>query len=34
MKKELSQMSQDEDRISFNKGYTKNGFAKKVFYLH
>ncbi|MDE6208211.1 MAG: GrpB family protein [Lachnospiraceae bacterium] len=27
-------MSQSEGRISFNKGYTKNGFDKKVFHLH
>ncbi len=27
-------MSQSEDRISFNKGYTENGFAEKVFHLH
>ena len=27
-------MNQSENRISFNKGYTKNGFAKKVFHLH
>lgn len=27
-------MSQSEGRISFNKGYTKNGFAEKVFHLH
>ena len=27
-------MSQSDDRISFNKGYTENGFADKVFHLH
>lgn len=27
-------MSQSSTRISFNKGYTKNGFAEKVFHLH
>ncbi|MCI8306556.1 MAG: GrpB family protein [Lachnospiraceae bacterium] len=27
-------MSESGDRISFNKGYTENGFAKKVFHLH
>lgn len=27
-------MSQNEKRISFNKGYTENGFAEKVFHLH
>lgn len=27
-------MSQDECRISLNKGYTEKGFAKKVFHLH
>ena len=27
-------MSQSKGRISFNKGYTKDGFAKKVFHLH
>ena len=27
-------MSQSTDRISFNKGYTENGFAEKVFHLH
>ena len=27
-------MSRSEDRISFNKGYTENGFAEKVFHLH
>ena len=27
-------MSRDENRISFNKGYTENGFAEKVFHLH
>lgn len=27
-------MSQHEDHISFNKGYTENGFAERVFHLH
>lgn len=27
-------MSTTEDRITLNKGYTENGFAKKVFHLH
>lgn len=27
-------MSQSKNRISFNKGYTKNGFAEKVYHLH
>lgn len=27
-------MSQSADRISFNKGYTENGFAERVFHLH
>lgn len=27
-------MSQNADRFSFNKGYTENGFAEKVFHLH
>ena len=27
-------MSQSDNRKSFNKGYTKNGFAQKVFHLH
>ena len=27
-------MMQSTDRISFNKGYTENGFAEKVFHLH
>lgn len=27
-------MSQTEIRIDFNKGYTPNGFAEKVFHLH
>ena len=27
-------MSQTEDRISFNKGYTEDGFAERVFHLH
>lgn len=27
-------MSQSKDRISFNKGYTENGFAERVFHLH
>ena len=27
-------MSEDGNRISFNKGYTENGFAEKVYHLH
>lgn len=27
-------MCQDETRISLNKGYTENGFAERVFYIH
>ena len=27
-------MSQSEERISFNKGYTEDGFAERVFHLH
>jgi len=27
-------MTQSTDRISFNKGYTESGFAKRVFHLH
>lgn len=27
-------MSEDDQRMSFNKGYTDNGFAEKVFHLH
>jgi len=27
-------MSREEGRISFNKGYTENGFAERVFHLH
>lgn len=27
-------MSESDSRLSFNKGYTENGFAKKVFHLH
>ena len=27
-------MSQSEDRISFNKGYTEHGFSERVFHLH
>lgn len=27
-------MSQNADRLSFNKGYTENGFAERVFHLH
>ena len=29
-----TKMSESEKRISFNKGYTENGFAEKVFHLH
>lgn len=27
-------MSQNAERLSFNKGYTEKGFAEKVFHLH
>lgn len=27
-------MNESETRISFNKGYTENGFAQKVFHIH
>ncbi len=27
-------MSHDSKRMSFNKGYTENGFAQKVFHIH
>lgn len=27
-------MSTDENRVSFNHGYTENGFADKVYHLH
>jgi GrpB-like predicted nucleotidyltransferase (UPF0157 family) len=27
-------MSQTENRLSFNKGYTEEGFAERVFHLH
>ena len=27
-------MSEEEKRLSFNKGYTENGFAERVFHLH
>ena len=27
-------MSQSENRLSFNKGYTENGFAERIFHLH
>lgn len=27
-------MSRSETRVSFNKGYTENGFADRVFHLH
>ena len=27
-------MSENESKISFNKGYTINGFAERVFHLH
>lgn len=27
-------MSEEENRISFNLGYTENGFAEKVYHLH
>ena len=27
-------MAESENRMSFNKGYTENGFAERVFHLH
>ena len=27
-------MSTEQNRISFNSGYTKNGFADKIYHLH
>lgn len=27
-------MSENDQRLSFNKGYTENGFAERVFHLH
>lgn len=27
-------MSADENRVSFNSGYTENGFAEKVYHVH
>ena len=27
-------MSESDDRISFNKGYTEKGFSEQVFHLH
>jgi GrpB-like predicted nucleotidyltransferase (UPF0157 family) len=27
-------MAQDKTRMDFNKGYTPDGFAKRVFHLH
>ena len=27
-------MSQNKNRLSFNKGYTANGFAEQIFHLH
>ncbi|MBR3929786.1 MAG: GrpB family protein [Clostridia bacterium] len=27
-------MSENQNRLSFNKGYTENGFAERVFHLH
>lgn len=27
-------MNQNQERMSFNRGYTENGFAEKVFHLH
>lgn len=27
-------MSEEEQRLSFNKGYTEQGFAERVFHLH
>ena len=34
LKNGWTKMSESENRISFNKGYTENGFADKVFHLH
>lgn len=31
---EFIRMASEDDRISFNYGYTKNGFAEKVFHVH
>ncbi len=30
----FTRMAEKQDRISFNRGYTKNGFAQKVYHLH
>lgn len=30
----FTRMSEKKDRISFNRGYTENGFAEKVYHLH
>ncbi len=30
----MVEVSKDADRISFNRGYTKEGFADKVFHVH
>lgn len=27
-------MSSDKNRVSFNRGYTENGFEEKVYHLH
>ena len=27
-------MSEESERLSFNKGYTENGFAERAFHLH
>ncbi len=34
IKSEYIRMSFSENRMSFNKGYTENGFAERVFHLH
>lgn len=30
----FTEMSTEERRVSFNKGYTKDGFAEKVYHVH
>lgn len=30
----FTKMSESDERISFNRGYTDNGFAEKVYHLH
>ncbi len=34
VEREYILMSETENRMSFNKGYTEEGFAKKVFHIH